>query len=235
MLAQSRLHGLSKWSDKNQESVLRVRQMIDDLMSEYLTREGKRLWCEKTPSNLAYVEALTAVFPDARYVCLYRSCLDVAMSCLQAGRFGLMSELGEAIGRHPKNLIDAMIDHWTLRTERLLELEQSDSIDTLRIRYEDLVENPDQVTSSLWRFVGVREEVDVKTRALTIPHSPGGGDHKVSCTSSIHTKSIGSGRMIPIDRISDPLRQRANRLLQQLCYPQISVGRVAVPDQAPGR
>src|SRR5918996_23135 len=54
-----------------------VRAIVDEFMQRYARAKGKRMWCEKTTENLQYLRFLCDVFPDAKYICLYRNCMDV--------------------------------------------------------------------------------------------------------------------------------------------------------------
>ena len=54
------------------ESVAGIRAVLGGRMDAATARHGKRLWCEKSPSNLAFLGLLRLVFPEARFVCLYR-------------------------------------------------------------------------------------------------------------------------------------------------------------------
>src|SRR5690606_6370060 len=67
-------------SQVQSEVLLEARRIVDQIMAGYLSRTGKRLWCEKTPANLGHLSSMAQIFPEARYICLYRSCLDTISS-----------------------------------------------------------------------------------------------------------------------------------------------------------
>jgi hypothetical protein len=80
-----------------------TRRMIAEIMDRYAREKGKRYWCDKTPANSSWLDALDLVFPDARYLCLYRNSLDVARSCLAASQGGFMWEMASPAGlAHPR-------------------------------------------------------------------------------------------------------------------------------------
>src|SRR5258707_309898 len=60
-----------------------IRALIDQGMEHYSTGRQKPIWCDKSPANLQRFEILTEVFPDARFILLYRQCLDVVLSTIQ--------------------------------------------------------------------------------------------------------------------------------------------------------
>src|SRR5262245_65671407 len=65
------------------DSVAHARSLMDGMMAIYCAHTGKAMWCEKTPSNVEYLPQLKAVFPDARWVCVYRHALDVVHSAIE--------------------------------------------------------------------------------------------------------------------------------------------------------
>ena len=62
---------------REQLVAVETRRIVDELMERYVRAKGKQMWCEKTTENLQYLKNLNDVFPDARYICLYRNCMDV--------------------------------------------------------------------------------------------------------------------------------------------------------------
>lgn len=79
---------LSKSSDKlerERESLAKTRQIVMSLMGEYAKARKSNL--VRSPLTIDHLSIIHKVFPDARYICLYRSCLDVAYSFITLDRF----------------------------------------------------------------------------------------------------------------------------------------------------
>ena len=93
-----------------------VRRVVDELMGRYARAKGKQVWCEKTTDNLQYLRFLGEVFPDARFICLYRNCMDVAHSSIECSRLGFMPELAPYVQKSPGNIVAAMVESWVEKT-----------------------------------------------------------------------------------------------------------------------
>ena len=115
-----------------------TRRIVDELMGRYTNAKGKQTWCEKTTENLQYLRILHEVFPDARYVCLYRNCMDVVHSSIECSRFGFMPELAPYVQKRPDNVVAAMVESWVEKTKILLEFEHAHPSQCFRIKYETL-------------------------------------------------------------------------------------------------
>jgi hypothetical protein len=205
----------------NRAALARVRPIVDGIMSEYAGARGKKVWCDKTPQNLAHLTVLVETFPDARYLCLYRDGLDVAHSCLAVSRDGFMAELTEYVRRSPHDLVGAMLDSWCDKTELLLKMQQRHPEICHRVRYEDLVAQPDEVLPPLLAFLGVAWDPAMVERAFTMRHDDGGGDQLVKGTRRIERDRVGRGRELDTARLTESQRVRANSLLRKLGYDEM--------------
>lgn len=78
---------------RDQLVVGEVRAVVDEFMQRYVRAKGKQMWCEKTTEDLLYLPFLRDVFPDAKYLCLYRNCMDVVHSSIECSRLGFLPEL----------------------------------------------------------------------------------------------------------------------------------------------
>jgi len=205
----------------NFATLARVRTIVDGIMREYAGARGKRVWCDKTPHNLAYLTVLVDTFPDARYVCLYRDGRDVARSCLEVSRDGFMAELVEYARRSPHDLVGAMLDSWCEKTELLLKMELHHRDLCHRVRYEDLVARPDEVLPPLCTFLGVAWDPSLVERAFAMRHDEGGGDQRIKETKGIERDRAGRGRALDTAKLSPARRTRVDSLLRALGYPEL--------------
>lgn len=60
-----------------------VAGVFNAIMLEFAAREGKRRWCEKTPSYIFHLDLLSAAFPSAKFIHIIRDGRDCAASCLR--------------------------------------------------------------------------------------------------------------------------------------------------------
>lgn len=198
-----------------------VRDVTRKLMGRYASAKGKRVWSEKTTANIEYLRILDDTFPEARYILLFRHCLDVVHSCLKTSRFGFMEELAPYVARSPQNLIRAALENWIEKTRKLLEFDGVHKGRTHRMTYETLVLDPIKALPAMFEFIGVEWDKTLLDRCFHIPHDPGEGDTKVIFDTAIHANSIGKGAVLPAALIPDGLRAEADYLLLQLGYQSI--------------
>lgn len=202
------------------ELVLReVRAMVGGMMERYAAARNKRFWCEKTTLNVDYLKTLSALFPEARYLCLYRNCMDVVQSCLKFNPLGFMPELVPYVRRDPENLVAAMAENWLERNETISAFEAAHADRCFRIHYESLAGDPEAVLPPLFEFLGVGWEENILRKVFSVTHDQGEGDLKVLFSKRINADSIGKGRSIPLAAVPDGLRERIDRLNERLGYP----------------
>ena len=97
---------------------------------------GKKWLCEKTPRHVYCLEKIKDTFPSARCIVMVRSAKDVVASIKnRTGNFK------EALGR------------WVNDTNKSIEVSQCN--DVVIVRYEDLIENPEDVVKKVCSFIGV--------------------------------------------------------------------------------
>src|ERR1700730_6386049 len=118
---------------RQQEVIAETRAIVDRIMTSYLDLKQKRIWCDKSVRNLWDLEVLDAVFPEARFICLYRDSLDFVHSCLEDGRLGVMQPLAQYVVQHPTNFVAGMMSAWVDNTSQLLAVEQREPDRRIRI------------------------------------------------------------------------------------------------------
>jgi hypothetical protein len=198
-----------------------VRRIVFEIMGNYTRAKGKRMWCEKTPWNLNYLEPLHDIFPDAKCICLYRNAMDVAHSCLENIRLRFADELFQYYKKYPGDKVSAVIDYWNDETTKLLAFEREYPDKCLRLKYESVVLEPQKTLDHLFNFLGVRFEPELLNSIFAVQHDQGFGDPKIMYSRSINRASIGTGSAISPSQIQDQLLQRMNSLLEELDYPTV--------------
>ena len=205
-------------AERVQSTLREVRRTIDGLMSKFAIERGVQVWCEKSPGNLRYLDYLANAYPDALYICLYRSCHDVVRSCLSLSREGFMSDLIPYVREQPGNLVAAMTLNWVEQNERLIRFELRNPWISVRVRYEDLVARPTSEVARLLDFLGLPPDSGIVNRAFSVPHGSGGGDSKIVTRDGITKASVSAVDELSWDGISPSLRHRVNELSRILGY-----------------
>ena len=208
--------------ERSSLTILKVRQIVSALMAEYATGKGKRLWCDKTPANLQNLEILNAVFPDAKYICLYRNCMDVVHSCLEiSSGDGFMTEFDPYIRKNPENLTAAMVDSWTDKMSKLLAFERANPGKCFRITYESLVLDTVPTLQAMFTFLGLRFDPHLLDSVFLVPHDEGIGDTRIRFSKGISRRSLGKGSRVARAKIPSDLLEQMNALLSELNYPAV--------------
>ena len=195
-----------------------VRGLVDGLMAPYLRGRDRQMWCDKSLVSAAHAPLLAEVWPDARFVCLYRHCLDVVASALEASPWGLFGFGFKPYAvAYPANSVAALVACWIDTTSALLDCERSEAL-SHRVRYEDLVSEPTDVANGVFGFLGVEPAPDVAAAAFSQAHEPGPGDDSIIYTDRVEPDAVGLGRCVPIHMIPPDLFARADELLARLGY-----------------
>jgi hypothetical protein len=72
-----------------EEAIKGVRRTMDEMTGSYLARRGKRRYCDKSLGTARYAELLLRVYPEAKFLYLYRHPMDVIASGIEACPWGL--------------------------------------------------------------------------------------------------------------------------------------------------
>ncbi|MGW7520733.1 sulfotransferase family protein [Streptomyces sp. NPDC054796] len=162
----------------------------DRVMHRELTRSGKRILVEKTPSNAFAYQRLAACWPDARFLFLLRHPASIATSWHEA----------DPEKRNPE---EAALD--ALRYMRAVERARK-NLDGHTVRYEDLTEDPATVLQGICAYLGVDWEpgmLDYGSKTEGELHK-GLGDWK----EKIRAGKVQEGRSLPSpEEIPAPLRE----------------------------
>lgn len=197
-----------------------IRSWVTTTFGAYLTQTGKTRWCDKSLGSAESAHRFLDLFPEAKFICLYRHCLDVIDSALEACPFGLQGYgMDPFAAAHPGNSVAAVADYWVSHTRMITEFEQQHPGVCLRLRYEDLVADPEAQADRIFAFLGEAPVPGISRTCLAAAREKfGPGDHKVWGTSSITSDSVGRGQRIPGELISPVVRTLITGLLEQLGY-----------------
>lgn len=200
----------------------RCAEAVEKIMAGYLERIGKQHWCEKSVTSVDHAELLAQMFPAARFVCLYRNCMDMVHSGLEVSRHGFAGYgFAEFVARQLDNSVAGMAEYWCDKVGKISRFEREHPKRCLRLRYEDLVYRSAEVVPRLLEFIGVDADPGLMDRVFTMSHQDGPGDANILFSRRIETRSVGKGSLVPVRLLPPPLLARINELLESLDYPTI--------------
>ena len=201
-------------------AVAGIRRMLDEMTGSYLARRGKRLFCDKSLGSARVADLLTQIYPGARFVCLYRHPMDVIRSGLDACPWGLNGYgFDQYIVGSPGNAVLALARYWLDNATLISQVEQAHPGRCHRVRYEDLVEDPEAVMSQVFAFIGAGPAPGVAQACFSGERERfGPGDHKIWATSQVSAGSVGRGESVPAGLIAPPVTAAINELAAALGY-----------------
>ncbi len=208
-----------------EEILVQTREILSSQMSSHTIRRGKRLWCEKTPDNLDHLNVIRALFPEAKYLCLYRHCLDVVKSAVEISeRIPSLLPFQYASRGH---LVTALIRYWTEWNGRLMRFEASHPGSCHRVHYEDLVADPAKAFGGMFSFLGLAWDQGLVDAIFVSQHDSGMEDFKVRSRKQIHQDSVGAGRDLSLAGVPEKMLQSMREMLALLGYCELPGQRAA--------
>src|SRR5580692_4238394 len=197
-----------------------IRETMDRMVGSYLARRGKTRYCDKSLGTARFADLVLRVWPQARFLCLYRHPMDVIASGMEACPWGLnVYGFDPYAAMTPGNAVLALARFWLDNAELIWAAEEQFADRCLRVRYEDLVKDPQLVTDGIFEFLGVTPVADIGERVFaTEKERSGPADYKIWHTSRISDESVGRGWEIPAGMIAPPERDRINALAEKLGY-----------------
>lgn len=204
-----------------------TRRVVGGRMARATHERGKRVWCEKSPENLTYHRLLRQVFPTARFLLLHRHALDFVTSCLRASPYGFsLPVVGRYLEGQRRAFLPALVRAWVEQSEVMLALEETLGESALRVRYEDLVADPQTVLAGINHHLGVVHDPGLVDRVFAVRHHQRdkAGDGNALFSTKVSTAGVGRGRSLPwsmIEALPAELRQKMNETLQRLAYPPV--------------
>jgi protein-tyrosine sulfotransferase len=91
-----------------------------------------------------------------------------------------------------------------------------------RIKYESLVQSPEESLRPLFAFLGVEWDDGLLDRVFEAQHDSGVGDVKVMFSKKIEQSALGKGSGIPSWLIPKDLLAKVNAISKELDYPEIN-------------
>jgi hypothetical protein len=218
---------------------------MDLMIGPYLARRGKKRYCDKNLGTALYADLLLSVYPEAKFICLHRHPMDVIASGIEACPWGLANYGFEPyVAGAPGNSVLALARYWADHAAAIVAVEDKYPGNCHRVRYEDLVEDPEGVMQEIYSFIGVQPAPGVAEACFSGDRERfGPADHKIWATSEISGDSVGRGESVPAGLIVPQVTEAINELAATLGYLPVDAewgtpGRAAdprVPDTIRGR
>jgi protein-tyrosine sulfotransferase len=196
-----------------------IRAWLAATFAPYLERRGKGRWCEKSLGSAESADRFLSLFPKAKFICLYRHSMDVIGSALEACPFGLRGYgLDPYAAVHPGNSVAAVADYWICHTRTIMEFEARHPDSCVRVRYEDLVTEPEAQAKRVFDFLGEDQAPAATSAAFTAIDAEqfGPGDHKIWDTTGVHDDSVGRGAEVPAGLVPPQVLEIMNSILEKL-------------------
>lgn len=191
---------------------LRKSRRLKRLLHFEIAKTKKPILIEKLPANNFRLELIATIFPDARFIHIYRNGLEVARSIENVGEkdwFGANSYKWErlvdyALGSRetaslPSLCADAFdrgLLEWRLSTEAVVEFLGKLGGDAFcELSYDELNRHPVETLARVLRFVGVRDDLQVTRFVSETVHRKTG--EMIAGPLSDKEKILG-GRLLPL-------------------------------------
>jgi hypothetical protein len=197
-----------------------IRTTMDLMTAPYLERRGKKRYCDKSLGTARFAELLIRIYPAARFICLFRHPLDMISSGLEACPWGLSGYgFDPYIAGSPGNAVMALARYWNDQAHEIAAVEENHPGMCHRVRYEDMVQDPERIAAGIFDFIGVGPEPGIANAIFNGDHERfGPADHKIWHTSAISPDSVGRSDSLPIALIPPAVRESMNQLLDKLGY-----------------
>ncbi|MBV9448279.1 MAG: sulfotransferase [Streptosporangiaceae bacterium] len=210
-----------------------VREAIDRVYGHYLERRGKRRWCDKSLDSFQFADLITQVYPEAKFICLYRHCMDVIASGVEVCPWGLHRfGFDPFVAQYPGNSVAAIGSYWLSVCQAVLAFEEKNPDLCHRVRYEDLVTAPEETAAAIFSFLGADQVPGIAEECFRTPHEgEGPGDEKIWFTTGVTPGSMGRGVSVPVGALMPPIRQPINDALEKLGYRPVGDDWNGAPDR----
>lgn len=197
-----------------------ARTTLNSMLGPYLTRRSKARYCDKSLGTARFAELLARLYPQAQFLCLYRHPMDVIASGMEACPFGLNGYgFDPYIATTPGNAVLALARFWADNTASTLAVEERFGDRCLRLRYEDLVADPEKTAATIFAFLRVDQAAGISTTCFSQDRERfGPADYKIWYTSQISSDSVGRGWSVPAAMIAPPVLAAVNELAEKLGY-----------------
>ncbi len=194
-----------------------VKSQVDTMIRASLK---SKIWCDKSVSSIDYLDEIMYVFPKAKYIFLYRDCMDFVHSALEVSKYGFEGFWFEDyILKSPKNIVDGLVNFWCMQAEKRISIHKDSDYNIYPVKYEDIVHQTIPTLELLFKFLDFTFDASILENIFA-SFKPGSGDLKVQSSNKINDNT-GKGRMVPLKHVKPESFVRMNKALQKLGYPTV--------------
>jgi hypothetical protein len=184
-----------------------VRGLVTAQVTTILAGAGKLRWCELATIAPSAAELFLQIFPQAVFVCVHRSCLDMVDTGIRANPWGLQSQwMMPYLQRYSANSVASLAAYWADSAEGLLAFEKANPGSTRRVRYEDAAVTADETLSAVRAWLQLPAERSSTFSAQSAFPEP------------VAQPLPPDRPEVPVEMIPQQLRQRITRLQVELGY-----------------
>lgn len=197
-----------------------VRETMDRMTGSYLARRGKKRYCDKSLGTARFGYLMTRIWPETKFICLFRHPMDVIASGMEACPWGLNGYgFDPYIAETPGNAVFALARFWADNAATILAAEEEYKERCYRVRYEDMVADPQAAADGIFGFLGLAPVPGVAEACFAAERERfGPADYKIWNTSRITGDSVGRGWAVPAGLIGPQMRIAINELCGKLGY-----------------
>jgi hypothetical protein len=197
-----------------------VRETVERMTGSYLARRGKKRYCDKSLGTARFSYLMQRIWPQTKFICLFRHPMDVIASGMEACPWGLNGYgFDPYIAETPGNTVHALARFWVDNAATILAAEEQFAERCIRVRYEDLVADPQAVADELFEFLGAAKVPGIAKACFAAERERfGPADYKIWHTSQISNDSVGRGWTVPAGLIGPQVRAAINELCGELRY-----------------
>jgi hypothetical protein len=187
-----------------------ARTLSAGLVTAILAGNGGSRWCEFAFAPPVAAQTFVRLYPQARFLIVYRRADTVVRAIIDANRWGLAGpEFAPFVSANPASSVAALASYWVTRTTQQLEFEQAHPQSCLRVRIEDLNANAAQALLDIGDFLslGVRDAAPWLAQ-----------DESGSQAAEVNSPPAG----LPLAQIPAPLLRQLSELHRRLGYPPVT-------------
>ena len=169
-----------------------LRSTLFGVLDSYAAEQQAKIWVEKTAFNCFYVNEIASLCgSNAKFVCLVRHGLDVACSIEELCQVNevYLQEIHKYVQQTPRPL-EAFARIWIDVANQLINLHEQNPENTILVRYEELLDEPEKCLQEIVTFLGLEWHDDVLKASLERKDSMGFGDWKTFRTNSLSKASV---------------------------------------------
>ena len=218
------LSGLHFAGIKENEVLENVRSLGFSLLEKASANKAGTRWVEKTAADSNYITEIDQLFGEhAYFIGIVRHGLDVAISSKDfSDAAGMYLDMFKPYINQYQQPLEALLRSWVDVTTELLTFSQKHPDNCLLIRYEDLIDEPEEVLQYILEFIGEEFSSDMLTKGLENTTELGLSDPK--CLQQSKVTKVNSKRWeILSDFQLNHLSDIANPLLGMLGYEKIEI------------